>query len=51
VSSTSGYHQRVTYNVGIPELMQCFNHSTQKQTLEYAGIQPEEIRGEYVNEL
>ena len=48
---TWGYHQRVTYNVGIPELMVCFNHSTQKQTLDYLCIQPEEIRSVYANEL
>ena len=29
---TWGYHQRVTFGVGIPELMVCFNHSSQKQT-------------------
>ncbi len=48
---TWGYHQRVTYNVGIPELMVCFNHATQKQTLDYLCIQPEEIKSVYANEL
>jgi len=48
---TWGYHQRVTFNVGIPELMVCFNHSTQKQTLDYLCIQPEEIKSVYMNEL
>lgn len=48
---TWGYHQRVTFNVGIPELMVCFNHTSQKQTLDYLCIQPEEIRGVYMNEL
>ncbi len=48
---TWGYHQRVTFNVGIPELMVCFNHSTQRQTLDYLCIQPEEIRDVYMNEL
>jgi integrase len=48
---TWGYHQRVTYGVGLPELMVCFNHSTQRQTLEYLCIQPEEIRSVYANEL
>jgi integrase len=46
-----GFHQRVTYNVGIPELMVCFNHSTQRQTLDYLCIQPEEIRSVYANEI
>ena len=48
---TWGYHQRVTFNVGIPELMVCFNHSTQKQTLDYLCVQPEEIRSVYANEI
>ncbi len=51
LSKTFCYHQRVTYNVGIPELMVCFNHSTQRQTLEYLCIQPEEIRSLYANEI
>ena len=48
---TWGYHQRVTFNTGIAELMVCFNHSTQKQTLDYLCVQPEEIRSVYLNEL
>lgn len=48
---TWGYHQRVTFNVGIPELMVCFNHSTQKQTLDYLCVQPDEIRDVYANEI
>ena len=48
---TWGYHQRVTFNVSLPELMVCFNHSTQRQTLEYLCIQPDEIRAIYENEL
>lgn len=48
---TFGYHQRVTFNVGIPELMVCFNHSTQRQTLDYLCVQPEEIRSVYANEI
>jgi len=48
---TFGYHQRVTFNVGIPELMVCFNHSSQRQTLDYLCIQPEEIRSVYANEI
>ena len=46
-----GFHQRLTFNVGIPELMVCFNHSTQRQTLDYLCIQPEEIRSVYANEI
>jgi integrase len=48
---TFGYHQRVTFGTDIPRLMVVFNHSTQRQTLEYLCIQPEEIRGVYENEL
>ena len=36
---TFGYHQRVTFGVDLPTLMVCFNHSTQKQTLDYLCIQ------------
>ena len=46
---TWGYHQRVTFKVDIPTLMVCFNHSSQKQTLDYLCIQPEEIRNVYEN--
>jgi integrase len=48
---TFGYHQRVTFGTDLPTLMVCFNHSTQKQTLDYLCIQPEEIRDVYENEL
>ena len=48
---TWGYHQRVTYRVDIPTLMVCFNHSPQKQTLDYLCIQPEEITNVFNNEL
>lgn len=48
---TWGYHQRITFDVGIPELMVCFNHTSQKQTLNYLCIQPEEIKSVYKNEL
>jgi integrase len=48
---TWGYHQRVTYGVDIPTLMEVLGHSTQRQTLTYLCIQPEEIRSVYANEL
>jgi len=48
---TFGYHQRVTYGIGLPELMVCFNHSSQRQTLDYLCIQPEEVKNIYANEL
>ena len=48
---TWGYHQRKTFKTDLPTLMVCFNHSTQKQTLDYLCIQPEEIKNVYENEL
>lgn len=48
---TWGYHQRVTFNVDIPTLMDALGHSTQRQTLTYLCIQPEEIKSVYANEL
>ena len=48
---TFGYHQRISFGVGLPELMVCFNHSTQRQTLDYLCIQPSEIKSIYENEL
>ena len=47
---TWGYHQRVSFGTDLPTLMECFNHSTQKQTLAYLCVQPEEIRNVYENE-
>ena len=48
---TFGYHQRVTFGTDLPTLMEIFNHSTQKQTLAYLCVQPEEIKNVYENEL
>jgi integrase len=48
---TWGYHQRVTFGRGVAELMVCFNHSSERQTLEYLCVQPEEIKSIYANEL
>jgi integrase len=45
---TFGYHQRRQLNTSIPELMVMFNHSSQKQTLDYLCIQPQEIRDAYM---
>jgi hypothetical protein len=47
----TSYHQRVTFGTDLLRLMVCFNHSTQKQTLDYLCIQPEEIGDVYENEL
>ncbi|WP_243374622.1 tyrosine-type recombinase/integrase [Geotalea sp. SG265] len=48
---TWGYHQRVTFGVDIPTLMVMFNHSSQRQTLDYLCIQDTEIKQAYLNEL
>jgi len=48
---TWGYQQRVYYEVELPLLMRCFNHSNEKETLEYLCIQPEEIKAVYANEI
>jgi hypothetical protein len=46
---TFGYHQRVTAKTDIPQLMVMYNHSTQRQTLKYPGIQPEEIKNAHMH--
>ncbi len=48
---TWGYHQRVTFKTDLPLLVECFNHNTQRQTLNYLCIQPEEIKNTFNNEL
>ena len=44
---TFGYQHRMA-GTSIPELMTIFNHSTQKQTLDYLCVQPEEIKSAYL---
>lgn len=48
---TWGYHQRKTFGVDIPTLMECFNHSNQRQTLAYLCVQAEEVRQVYSHKL
>lgn len=48
---TWGYHQRVTFGQSLPVLCECFNHASQKQTLEYLCIQDEEVKSVYMNEI
>ncbi len=48
---TWGYHQHHTFKQPLPLLMECFNHSTQRQTLDYLCIQAEEIQSVYMNEI
>ncbi len=48
---TFGYHQHKTFKTPLPDLMVAFNHSTQRQTLDYLCIQSKEQRDLYLNEL
>jgi integrase len=48
---TFGYQQRVAFGVGLPELMVAFNHSSQRKTLDYLCIQPDEVKNIYSNEI
>lgn len=44
---TWGYWQRVEAGTSVPLLMEAFGHSTQKQTLAYLCIQPQELQEIY----
>lgn len=44
---TFGFHQRQA-GIDIPTLMVMFNHSSQKQTLDYLCVQPTEIKDAYL---
>ena len=48
---TFGYHQRVSFKVDIPTLMICFNHSSQRQTLTYLGIDDKEVTSVFMNNI
>ncbi len=48
---TWGFHQRSTFGRGVAELMVCFNHSSERQTLAYLCVQPEEIKSIYANQI
>lgn len=45
---TFGYMQRTLLNTSIAELMVMYNHSSQRQTLDYLCIQPDEIKNAYM---
>jgi integrase len=48
---TFGYIKHTEQGASLPELMVCFNHSTQRQTLDYLCIQEATIRNIYMNEV
>lgn len=45
---TFGYIHRTVFNTDIPTLMDMFNHSNQRQTLAYLGVQAAEIKEAYM---
>jgi integrase len=48
---TFGFHHRTRFGTDLPTLMVMFNHSNQRQTLNYLGIQSEEISAAYRHEI
>ncbi|MDR3502168.1 MAG: tyrosine-type recombinase/integrase [Legionella sp.] len=48
---TFGYIHRTVFNTDLPTLMTLFNHSTQKQTLSYLGVQASEVKDAYLKEI
>ena len=48
---TFGFIKHTVQGASLPELMVCFNHSTQRQTLDYLCIQEATIRNIYMNEI
>lgn len=48
---TFGYIHRTVFGTDLPTLMEMFNHSSQRQTLTYLGIQPREIKDAYLKEI
>lgn len=46
-----GYHQRMTYDAPLALLVSAFGHSSERQTLDYLGIQPAEISDLFRNEI
>ncbi len=48
---TFGYIHRTVFRTDVPTLMVLFNHSSQRQTLEYLGIQEVEMTRAYLKEI
>ncbi len=48
---TFGFMHRTVHGTDIPTLMTMFNHGSQRQTLDYLGIDNEEIREAYLKEI
>ena len=45
---TFGYIHRTIFKTGMAELVEMFNHSSERQTLAYLGLQREEIKDAYL---
>ena len=48
---TWGYHQYRQYNAKITDLVWCFNHKTEQQTMDYLGLSIEEMGKLFMNEI
>lgn len=48
---TFGYIHRTVHGTDIPTLMHLYNHSSQRQTLAYLGIQESDIKDAYLKEI
>lgn len=48
---TFGYIHRTVHGTDLPTLMTLFNHATQRQTLDYLGIDAPEIHAAYLREV
>jgi len=48
---TFGWVHRTVFNTDLPTLCHLFNHSTQRQTLAYLGIQEQDVQDAYLKEI
>jgi integrase len=48
---TFGYHQRVYFGLGTATLMAVYNHGSERQTLDYLGVERDELIKAHWNEI
>jgi integrase len=48
---TFGYQHRTRFGTDLPTLMVMYNHSNQRQTLDYLGIMEEDVEAAYLQEI
>lgn len=48
---TFGWVHRTVFNTDLPTICHMFNHSTQRQTLDYLGIQEADVQTAYLREI